>query len=110
MKAPSIYSTSLADEKYLRNTTLYLAISSGIKQAELITKAPQLVKVCSANHIEHLVRQALPGVPLTHTAIPPSSIPVKLNSIRRGWLGKRLQDREILPLTYPQISPIHKWS
>jgi type VI secretion system protein ImpJ len=79
MKAPSIYSTSLADEKYLRNTTLYLAISSGIKQAELITKAPRLVKVCSANHIEHLVRQALPGVPLTHTAVPPSSIPVKLN-------------------------------
>jgi type VI secretion system protein ImpJ len=37
------------------------------------------VKVCSANHIEHLVRQALPGVPLTHAAVPPSSIPVKLN-------------------------------
>ena len=28
---------------------------------------------------EHLVRQALPGVPLTHVPKPPSAIPVKLN-------------------------------
>ena len=37
------------------------------------------MKVCSANHIEHLVRQALPGVPLTYVASPPSAIPMKLN-------------------------------
>jgi type VI secretion system protein ImpJ len=37
------------------------------------------VKICSANHIEHLVRQALPGVTLTHTPRPPSAIPVKMN-------------------------------
>ena len=37
------------------------------------------MKVCSASHIEHLVRQALPGVPLTYVAAPPSAIPVKLN-------------------------------
>ena len=50
-----------------------------ISQGELIGKTLYLIKVCSANHIEHLVRQALPGVPLTHTPRPPSSIPVKLN-------------------------------
>jgi type VI secretion system protein ImpJ len=37
------------------------------------------------------VRQALPGVPLTHVAVPPSSIPVKLNyqyfSIEQGGLA-----------------------
>ena len=37
------------------------------------------MKICSANHIEHLVRQALPGVPLTHVPKPPSAVPVKLN-------------------------------
>jgi type VI secretion system protein ImpJ len=47
-------------------------------QAELIAKAPYLIKICSANRIETLVRQALPGVPLTHVTAPPSSIPVKL--------------------------------
>jgi type VI secretion system protein ImpJ len=76
---PSIYATSLADDKYLRNTKMYLAVRSEMSEAELISKTPYLVKVCSANHIEHLVRQALPGVTLAHTPRPPSAIPVKLN-------------------------------
>ncbi len=76
---PSIYATALADDKYLSGTRLYLAISAGIDQADLISKTPFLVKVCSASHIEHLVRQALPGAPLTHAPKPPGSIPVKMN-------------------------------
>jgi len=76
---PSIYATSIDQDKYLVNTKMYLAINSEMNQGELINKSPHLVKVCSANHIEHLVRQALPGVPLTHVATPPSSIPMKLN-------------------------------
>jgi type VI secretion system protein ImpJ len=76
---PSIYATSINDDKYLANTKMYLAVSAEMNEADLIAKTPYLIKVCSANHIEHLVRQALPGVPLTHTPRPPSSIPVKLN-------------------------------
>jgi type VI secretion system protein ImpJ len=76
---PSIYATSLADDRYLRNTKMYLAVRAEMNEADLIAKAPYLLKVCSANHIEHLVRQALPGVPLTHSPRPPSAIPVKLN-------------------------------
>ena len=75
---PSIYAAALAEDKYLVNTRLYLAITAEMNQAELIAKTPYLIKVCSASHIEHLVRQALPGVPLTHVAAPPSTIPVKL--------------------------------
>ena len=45
----------------------------------MIAKVPALVKVCSANHIDHLVKHALPGVELTHVPRPPSSIPVKLD-------------------------------
>jgi type VI secretion system protein ImpJ len=75
---PSIYATALAEDRYLVNTRMYLAITAEISQADLIAKTPYLIKVCSANHIEHLVRQALPGVPLNHVAAPPSSIPVKL--------------------------------
>jgi type VI secretion system protein ImpJ len=77
---PYIYATSLSDDKYLKDTKLYLAITSEMNEAELISKTPYLIKVCSANHIEHLVRMALPGVPLTHVARPPSAIPVKLNA------------------------------
>jgi len=76
---PSIWATALADDRYLTNTKMYLAIQAEMGEAELIGKAPQLIKVCSANHIEHLVRQALPGLPLTHVVRPPASLPVKLN-------------------------------
>jgi type VI secretion system protein ImpJ len=76
---PQIYATSLADDKYFQNTRMYLAISAEMNEAELIGKTPYLIKLCSASHIEHLVRQALPGVPLTHVQRAPSQIPMKLN-------------------------------
>lgn len=76
---PSIYGATLSEEKYLQNTKLFLAVAADLGEAELMVKGPQLIKVCSATHIEHLVRQALPGVPITHQVAPPSSIPVKLN-------------------------------
>ncbi len=76
---PSIYATALSDDKYLKNTRMYLSIQAEMNEAEVINKTPQLIKVCSATHIEHLVRQALPGLTLTHVVRPPSSIPVKLN-------------------------------
>jgi type VI secretion system protein ImpJ len=79
LSQPSIYATSLADDKYLRNTRMYLAVRAATSAGEIISKAPYLIKVCSANHIEHLVRQALPGIPLTHAPKPPSAIPVKLD-------------------------------
>jgi type VI secretion system protein ImpJ len=76
----SIWGTPLAEDRFLKNTRLYLSVTAEMNEAELITKVPHLVKLCSANHIEHLVRQALPGVPLTHVPRPPSGVPAKLNS------------------------------
>lgn len=76
---PSIYATSIDRDEYLRNTRLYLAISAQTTQADLIARVPHLVKVCSADFIEHLVQRALPGVPLLHVVNPPGAIPVKLN-------------------------------
>jgi len=76
---PFIYATSIDNDKYLVNTKMYLAMSAETSQADIAGKTPQLVKVCSTNHVEHLVRQALPGVTLAYVATPPSAIPVKLN-------------------------------
>ena len=58
---------------------MYLAVSAEMTVAELIMKTPQLIKACSANQLEHLVRHALSGLPLRHVPSPPNSIPVKLN-------------------------------
>ncbi|MGA2197005.1 MAG: type VI secretion system baseplate subunit TssK [Bryobacteraceae bacterium] len=76
---PSIYAASIFEDRFLENTRLYLAIQADMDEAELIQKAPQLIKICSASHIEHLIRQALPGVQLTHVMSPPTTIPIKLN-------------------------------
>jgi len=75
----AIYAASIDDDKYFANTRMYLAISAEAPQADLVARVPQLVKVCSANQIEHIVRQALPGMSLTYVASPPSALPVKLN-------------------------------
>jgi type VI secretion system protein ImpJ len=74
----SIYATAIDQDKYLANTRMYLAVSAETTEENIIQRVPQLVKVCSATHIEHLVRQALPGVQLRHLTNPPSAIPVKL--------------------------------
>jgi len=74
----SIYATALDNEKYLRNTRLYLAVSAETKEESIIRDVPRLVKVCSATHIEHLIKQALPGIQLKHVPSPPSALSVKL--------------------------------
>lgn len=76
---PSIYSTMIEEDKYLVGTKMYLAVSSSLNEADLLRKAPQLIKISSATQVEQLVRRALPGVQLTHMIQPPASIPVKLN-------------------------------
>jgi type VI secretion system protein ImpJ len=75
---PSIYSTDLADDKYLKSTQMYLAVSAEASQTDIIDRTPNLVKVCSASHIDHLMTYALPGVELTYVASPPNAIPMKL--------------------------------
>ncbi len=77
--SPSIYATTINEDKYLLNTKMYLAVNAEMPEGELIGKAPNLIKTCSANHLEHLVRNALPGVSMRHLQIPPSAIPIKLS-------------------------------
>jgi type VI secretion system protein ImpJ len=76
---PSIYATTVDDDKYLVGTRMYLAVNAEIGDADLIKKGPNLMKVGSATQVEQLVRQALPGITLTHMPKPPGAIPVKLN-------------------------------
>jgi type VI secretion system protein ImpJ len=74
----TIYATASEQDKYLNNTRMYLAISAETAEDSIIRKVPQMVKVCSATHIEQLISNALPGVTLTHLPNPPSAIPVKM--------------------------------
>lgn len=75
---PSVYATAIADDRYLRDTRMFLAIGAEVSPADLIRKVPQLLKVGSATHLDQLIRQALPGMTLTHLPSPPGAIPMKL--------------------------------
>jgi type VI secretion system protein ImpJ len=74
----TIYATSIDKDSYLENTRLYLAVSSDLRDADLIDRVPKLMKVCAASQVENLIRHALSGLRLTHVASPPRAIPVKL--------------------------------
>jgi type VI secretion system protein ImpJ len=75
----SIYATTIEKDAYFENSRFYLAVSADLRSTDLIARVPQLAKICSSNYIENLVRQALPGLRLTHVPVPPKAIPVKLN-------------------------------
>jgi type VI secretion system protein ImpJ len=47
---------------------------------DLIRKVPQLIKVSSQDDIQRLVKNALPGLTLRHTQVPPSAVPMKLDN------------------------------
>ncbi len=74
----SIYAAAIDKDQYFQNSRPYLAISSDLRDADLISRTPALIKTCSATHIEQLIRQALPGLKMTHVPRPPRAIPVKL--------------------------------
>jgi type VI secretion system protein ImpJ len=75
----AIYATAIDTDAYFVNTRMFLAVNAQADEADVIVKTPGLVKVSSADQIEQLVRQALPGIKLTHLTSPPTAIPVKLN-------------------------------
>lgn len=76
---PFVHATALDQDRYLSAPRLYLAIAADVKQPELVQKTPQMVKLSAADRIDHLIRQALPGIGLTYVPQPPSALQVKLD-------------------------------
>ncbi len=76
---PSVYAAALDREQYVGAPQFYLAVKATASQADIIRRVPQVVKVASAERIDLLVRQALGGLPLTHTPSPPGAISIKVN-------------------------------
>jgi type VI secretion system protein ImpJ len=72
------HAVALDQERYFAAPQIYLAVAAGTAREEAVRKAPQLIKVSSADGLERLVRQALSGVRLQHVPNPPNSVPVKL--------------------------------
>jgi len=76
--APSVYAAAIEQDRYLEAPEWYLALKTDMPPADLVRRAPQLVKVSSANQIDQLIARALPGLELVHVANPPGAIPIKV--------------------------------
>jgi len=69
-----IYTGQIVDQRCLDRARWILSIYSEVGEADLIIRTSQLVKVCSNEYIPMLIKRALPGLTLSHLAVPPSGI------------------------------------
>lgn len=78
--ADCFYEGDVNDTRCFGRARWILGVHGRLGEAELITIAPQLVKVCSAKFVGELVKRAIAGLPLTHLPVPPSAIPARVES------------------------------
>jgi type VI secretion system protein ImpJ len=78
--ADYFYEGEIADARSFGRAQWILGIHARMGDAELIVKAPQLVKICSAKFVGELVRRAIAGLALTHIPVPPSAIPTTVET------------------------------
>lgn len=74
------YEGEVTDQRCFGRGRWILGIHSPIAEAELITRAPRLLKVCSAKFVPDLVKRAMAGLTLTHVQVPPSAIAAKVDA------------------------------
>jgi type VI secretion system protein ImpJ len=68
----------ILDQRCLDRARWVLAVRADTGEAEIIAKAPRLIKICSKDLLPELVKTALPGLGLVHLPIPPSAIAPKV--------------------------------
>jgi type VI secretion system protein ImpJ len=69
----------ITDQRCLGRARWILAMQSNVGEADLISRAPRQVKMCSAELLQELVKTSLPGLGLTHLPVPPSAIAPKVD-------------------------------
>jgi type VI secretion system protein ImpJ len=74
------YEGEVTDQRCFGRGRWVLGIHSPIPEAELITRAPRLLKLCSAKFVPDLVKRAMAGLTLTHVQVPPSAIAAKVDA------------------------------
>lgn len=76
--ADYFYAGQITDQRCVGRSTWILGVRSDIGELELISRVPQLVKICSEKFVGELVRRALPGLSIAHVSVPPAAISAKV--------------------------------
>jgi type VI secretion system protein ImpJ len=74
----SIWSGEITDDQHFKRTQFFLSVGAQMGVDDVLKLAPRQIKISSPAEIQRLVRNALPGVSLRHTPVPPAAIPVRL--------------------------------
>jgi type VI secretion system protein ImpJ len=74
------YEGPITDSRCLGRSRWVLGIRSDAGEIEVISRAPQLVKVCSSKFVGELVKRALAGLELTHLPVPPPAVKAKVET------------------------------
>jgi type VI secretion system protein ImpJ len=69
-----LYTCAVRDRRCLGPSSWILGVRGPRAQADLITAVPRLVKLCSAQQIARLVKEAQAGLRLEHLPAPPSAV------------------------------------
>jgi type VI secretion system protein ImpJ len=78
--ADYFYEGEITDDRCLGRSRWVFAIRANAGEADLIGKAPVLVKICSSQFVPELVRRALPGLAMTHLPVPPAAISTRVET------------------------------
>jgi type VI secretion system protein ImpJ len=77
--ADYFYAGEVTDQRCLGRSRWIFGIHTKQGEAEIITSAPRVVKICSQEFVPRLVQRALPGMSMTHLPVAPSAIPAKVD-------------------------------
>ncbi|HEY7637639.1 MAG TPA: type VI secretion system baseplate subunit TssK [Gemmatimonadales bacterium] len=75
-----LYAAPVNDQRCFGRSQWLLGVRSEIGRAELITRVPSLVKICSSKHVERLVKEAYEGLTLHHLPSPPAAVSPKVGT------------------------------
>jgi type VI secretion system protein ImpJ len=78
--ADYFYEGEITDTRVLGRARWVMGVRARVGEAELIERAPQLVKICSAKFVGELVRRAMAGLTMTHLAAVPPAIPAEVET------------------------------
>jgi type VI secretion system protein ImpJ len=76
---PTLFVAPVADARcFGPEARWYLGVRAGVPAAEVMARAPRIIKVCSAKFIARLVKEAYPGLGIEHVPTPPAELSPRL--------------------------------
>ena len=75
-----MYVARVIDQRCFGRAHWILGVQSDADRAQVLSRVPSLVKICSSKHVERLYKEALPGLTLHHLPSPPPAVSPRLGS------------------------------